>query len=187
MTLRRVMGAACVLAACSSGSGDSGGAGGSGGAGSPGSVTIDFAVPASKSYCQTTDSCGSDHVITILDTSGKALALDPGWCATPCETCKALPCPGIACMQQGVAVTGDEIVWDGSYYESGTCGNGIQCVAHKYVAAGSFNAKMCATPSTLETPDGGGSSACTASGPAECVEVPFEFPKDGKVNGSLPG
>ena len=45
---------------------------------------------------------------------------------------------------------------------------------------------MCATPGTL-APDANQVQQCTASGPAQCVEVPFDFPTDKTVTGTLPG
>ena len=172
-------------AAGSSGAG--GGGGGSGGsAGSPGKVTLTFEVPSSKTYCQQGE-CGASSSIAIKDASGTVLLRSPGDCYTPCDTCQALPCPGYACQPQGYAVKGESFEWDGTYWKSGTCGASSSCLAHQFATPGKYTAVMCATPGTLETSDATQVAQCVASGPAECVEVPFDFPTSQPVIGKLPG
>jgi hypothetical protein len=39
---------------------------------------------------------------------------------------------------------------------------------------------------TLSPPDAGFQSTCTASGPAQCVDVPFDYPGPTPVGGNLP-
>ena len=169
-----------------SGTGGSGASAGSGGsAGSPGSVTLKFEVPSAKSYCQQGE-CGASSSVVIKDASGKALMRYPGDCYTPCDTCQALPCPGYACQPQGYAITGETFDWDGTYYAQNTCGGSTSCLAHSYAQPGKYTAVMCATPGTL-APDANQVDQCTATGPAECVEVPFDFPTDKTVTGTLPG
>jgi hypothetical protein len=52
--------------------------------------------------------------------------------------------------------------------------------------AGHYVAKMCATPGKLATADGGFPSTCTATGPIECIGVPFDFPGPSPIVGTLP-
>lgn len=170
----------------SSGSGGTGASAGTGGqAGSPGSVTVTFEVPSSKTYCQQGE-CGASTSILIKDAAGNGLLRYPGDCYTPCETCEMLPCPGYACQPQGYAITGESFEWDGTYYAQQSCGAGTSCLAHSYAKPGKYTAVMCATPGTL-APDVNQVQQCTATGPAECVEVPFDFPTDQSVTGKLPG
>lgn len=67
-----------------------------------------------------------------------------------------------------------------------TCGNNLACYQPGFAPAGRYVAKMCATPGNLKTADGGFPSTCTATGPIECVDVPFDFPGPSPVVGTLP-
>ena len=60
------------------------------------------------------------------------------------------------------------------------------CYNTSFVAAGQHVARMCATPGTLGQDADTGLAACTASGPEECVEVPFMIPSSTVVEASLP-
>ena len=179
-------GAGATGTGASSGTGGSGGGAGTGGsAGSPGTVSVTFEVPGTKTYCQQGE-CGASSSVVIKDASGNALMRYPGDCYTPCDTCQSLPCPGYACQPQGYAVTGESFEWDGTYYAQSTCGQGTSCLAHSYAKPGKYSAVMCATPGTL-APDANQVQQCTPTGPAECVAVPFDFPADKSVTGTLPG
>jgi hypothetical protein len=167
--------------------GGGGGLGGSGGGTSPGSVTLKFEVPTTKTYCVSTDTCSAVTSIVIKDSTGTALGRFSGDCYTDCTSCEMLPCPGYACQQQGMAVTGETLEWDGSYWAASSCGSPQQqCTGHFYAAAGSYTAVMCATPGDL-VPDATSTMQCTNTGAAECVEVPFEFPSSQTYTGTLPG
>jgi hypothetical protein len=67
-----------------------------------------------------------------------------------------------------------------------TCGMGNSCYQPNHVAPGRYVARMCATPGTLSPPDAGFQSTCTASGPAQCADVPFDYPGPTPVVGKLP-
>ena len=176
--------------AASSGSGGQSGSGGSGGSSatggtSPGTAKLTFKVSSKRTYCAQADCNGNSSHISIKDSSDKTLRLSPGDCYTPCDTCKMLPCPGAACQQMGVAVNGDQMIWDGRYFEASTCGQEANCLNKKYAAPGKFTARMCATPGTLAK-DQFDVAQCTASGPQECVDVSFDFPGTQTYTGQLP-
>ena len=75
--------------------------------------------------------------------------------------------------------------WDGSSYATSTCGNKMTCYQPIIAPAGHYVAKMCATPGNITTVDGGFPTTCTATGPDECIDVPFDFPGPSPVVGTL--
>ncbi len=166
------------------------GATGSGGsAGSQGNAKFDFQINNGKSYCRSTDGCDFSSNISVKDASGTVLGRSAGFCHTPCDTCEQLPCPGIACqVLHGEPVTAEQITWDGSYYQGGTCNGSTQCLTKLFAPPGKYTAVMCATPGDLVDDASLPSDlkACKPSGPQECVEVPFGFPSAQTVSGSLP-
>ncbi len=164
-----------------------GGADGGGTGGSPGSVTLRLVIPSSHSFCDQATGCETGAHITILDATGHAVAITAPSCSTFCSAaCTPLPCPGIACIPQGFPVKTSEISWDGSSYRSSTCGGGTACFQPQVSPAGHYVARMCATPGTITTADGGIPSTCTATGPIECVDVPFDLPGRSPIVGTLP-
>jgi hypothetical protein len=162
------------------------------------STTIDFQLklPASTSYCDETMGCTSPTHFTIKTTQNSmmtpqnyALPISMPFCATDCSTCQPPSCPAIACIApHGVDITAmpPELRWNGTYYQSGVCGAGIACSVSFTAAAGHYVVRMCATPGTLSPPDAGFQSTCTASGSAQCVDVPFDYPGPSPVVGKLP-
>jgi hypothetical protein len=188
------VGCGSVSPANQDGGGGAGGSGGSGVAGmggaagrSPGSVTLRLVIPPSHSFCDQTTGCGGTSHISILNGAGHELGLSTPWCSTICSsTCRPSPCPGIACFPQGEAVKTSEFPWDGSSYGTSTCGNKMACYVPEVAPAGHYVARMCATPGNLTTADGGFPSTCTATGPVECVDVPFDFPGPSPIVGTLP-
>jgi hypothetical protein len=189
--------AASLGTAGAGGSGGVTGTGGAAGAGatSPGTVTLQVTLPPGRSYCDENASCGSTQHLAVETSSGLPLALGTIGCAVPCSTCAAVPCVEpqfVNCPAGsfGVAVTGSSLTWDGSYAEPGGCEpNGssasISCLTATFAAAGTYVARYCATPGTLATTDGG-APYCTATGPEECVEVPFTFPSSQPITITLP-
>jgi hypothetical protein len=166
--------------------------GGSSGDGGPGIVTLQLVVPATTSFCDQTATCGSrgPH-ITISTADGKDVpTIRPG-CGVFCGangTCDQQGCsPGPCAASEGYAYTGEMFTWDGTSVGSSTCGAGITCTTFPPVPDGNYVAHMCATPGTLSMSDGGFFPTCTATGPVECVDVPFTIPSATPVVGSLPG
>jgi hypothetical protein len=155
--------------------------------GSPGSVTLRLVIPMSQSFCDQSSTCGGSSHITILNSAGQAVGISVPWCSTICSTvCKPSPCPAIACISEGMVVKTTELPWDGSSYTTSTCGNQMSCYQPGFAPPGHYVAKMCATPGKVTTADGGFPSTCTATGPIECVDVPFDFPGPTPVVGTLP-
>jgi hypothetical protein len=177
---------ALSFAACSGGG--SGAPDGSSGDGSPpsGTVTLRLIIPSGRSFCDQADFCGGIAHITILNAAGQPVGTTIPWCSTICSAaCQPSPCPGIACIPQGIAVTTSELQWDGSSYKTSTCGNKMTCYQPLKAPAGHYVARMCATPGTISTPDGGGQPTCTPTGPVECVDRPFDFPGPSPIEGML--
>jgi hypothetical protein len=150
-------------------------------------VTLRLTVPANKSFCEQSSGCnGPPSHFTIL-ADGKPVAISTPPCPTICSaTCQSLACPLSCIAPHGSVVSGAEVKWDGTVYPMSTCGQGTSCYAPMHLPAGKYVARMCATPGALDPPDGGFNSTCVASGPAVCVDVPFELPSTSPVVGHLP-
>jgi hypothetical protein len=166
------------------GAGASGADGSRDSAPSPGTVTLRLVLPTTQSFCD--EGCGPPAHIEILTSAGQLVPTIMPSCFTSCSAgCKPVSCPvGGACLPQGLAFTGAQLSWDGSSYPMSTCGAGTACYAPQFVAPGRYIARMCATPGTLTTPDGG-VATCTATGATECIDVPFDFPGQSSVEGTL--
>jgi hypothetical protein len=165
-----------------------GGAGGSaaGGAGgqaqSPGMVTVQVTVAPGSAYCDVESFCNLNH-FGIRDQSGQPINITPPSCAPTCaQGCVRPACPGLACIESGMAYTGGRHVWTGAVYDVSTCGAGIQCFRERFLPPGRYVAVACATPGTVAGPDGGASNpTCKKTGERECVEATFDLPATGPV------
>jgi len=156
---------------------------------SPGTVTLRLDLPDTRTFCDQLATCAfSTTHITIATVAGQVLQLSPGFCPTLCGAqCQPQLCPAIACpIGGGQAVTQVSLIWDGSYYESGTCGSGTSCVSKRFVLPGRYVANMCATPGTLSQGDAGPTATCTATGQQECIAVTFELPGPPTIERALP-
>ena len=155
---------------------------------SPGMVTVRLLLPATRSFCDQVAPCVSAVSHVAFGTgSGQWLTIGAPFCAYGCATCQPTPCPGVpVCTSApwGVPVTTVETSWDGSYVEQSTCGNGAACFSPRFVRRGRYVARLCATPGVV-TGDGA-APTCTATGPQECVDVPFDLPGPSPVEGRLP-
>jgi hypothetical protein len=157
-------------------------------------VTLQLVVPATTSFCdQPVPDCSGrppPH-FTILGPDGNALTLDlPScgvFCGNPCQMKICPPVPIFCNMGRATLFTGDSLTWDGTVSTNSTCGLGTACTAIVQVPEGNYTAHMCATPGMLSMSDGGNFPTCTATGPVECVDVPFTIPSATPVVGSLPG
>jgi hypothetical protein len=155
---------------------------------SPGTVMLKLDLPSTQSFCDQAEACSfTETHISISTLAGQALEISGGFCNTLCSNgCRPQACPAIACpAPSGQVVTQVGMNWDGSYFEPGTCGNGNSCITPRYVLPGRYKAHMCATPGTVATSDVG-PPTCTASGPAECVDVTFDLPGPPLVEVPLP-
>ncbi len=165
---------------------------------SPGTVSFRLLLPSTRSFCDQQQHCGGPfpYHIGFSTESGERLPLTTtGWCTPDCS-CQPHPCPlhpPIICAgpPTGMAVTKVEGSWNGYYNESSTCGDGTACYNTKYVLPGRYVAWLCATPGTLteteSAADGGAPTpTCTATGPEECVQVPFNIPGPSPIEVPLP-
>jgi hypothetical protein len=177
---------ASALAACSGGASGGPDGGRHLGSTSPGKATLRLVIPADRSFCDQTTGCGLDTHISIVDAAGAVVGMSIPWCSTVCSSpCMPSPCPGIACISQGLPVKTMEFQWDGSAVTTSTCGNKMTCYQPGFVTAGHYVAHMCATPGTIAPADGGALPTCTATGAIECVDVPFDLPATSPVVGTL--
>jgi hypothetical protein len=162
-------------------------------------VTFDMVLPSGTSFCDENPACGSTQHLWLMDTTGAALSLGPAYCQTDCSTCQQHACPEYAAIlcpaASGVAVTDSTFTWDGSYVENGSCVGAsapsgaaptpVACVSSTYAVPGSYFARFCATPGTLE-PGDGGPAVCTPTGAQQCTQVSFAYPSSGPVVIALP-
>jgi hypothetical protein len=165
---------------------------------SPGLVSFRLQLPSTRSFCDQQLFCGGPlpYHIGFSTESGEPLSVTTtGWCPQDCS-CTYQPCPLIpthTCVgpPTGVAITKVEGSWDGAYFESSTCGDGTACTSGNYVPPGRYVAWLCATPGTVTETDGAPGNApptptCTATGPEECVQVPFDIPGTRLIEVTLP-
>lgn len=140
-------------------------------------VHIAFTAKDPHAYCRK-DDCSGTSLVTLRRRDATAkLLLSPGPCPVRCEDCRAVPCPSTPCPGVGVAVTHAELDWDGSYYETGVCGQGVSCVTRKIAAPGRYVADVCATRGE-RTNDSIGFPVCIESGERACASVELSYPGD---------
>jgi len=164
---------------------------------SPGMVSFRLLLPSTRSFCDQQPYCGGPFPYHIGFTTQSGEPRSPtitGSC--PAECSNPSPCPLMPAIQcvgppTGVAVTKVEGIWDGFYVEWSTFRDGTSCFNSKYVPPGRYVAWLCVTPGSLtETegaPDGGAPTpTCTATGPQECVQVPFNIPGPSPIEVALP-
>jgi len=160
---------------------------------SPGQATLEFLVDPARPFCDQTSSCepGPVHIM-LLTADGQPIgALPPATCSAtppPCEQVCRGPqnsCITSICASGAVAFAGQVMNWDGAYQEQVACGT-TTCVRSRFVPAGHYLARMCASPGTLSPSDGIQPASCTPAGSTECVTVPFDIPAPDVVVGQLP-
>jgi hypothetical protein len=155
-------------------------------AGSPGTVELRLVLPAGGSYCHQRTLCDSQSHIEIQDLSGRPVTAALPYCPITCNSfCAPPPCPEIACVPMGIAYTGEQRIWDGQVHSTSVCGMNTTCYQARYLPAGRYLAVMCATPGRLTGSDGG-APTCQATGPRQCIEIPFDLPSAAPVVGHLP-
>jgi hypothetical protein len=153
---------------------------------SPGTVELRLVLPAGGSYCHQRTLCESQSHIEIRDLAGRPITVSLPYCPITCNSfCAPPPCPEIACVPMGNAYTGEQRIWDGQVHSMSTCGMNTTCYQARHVPAGRYLAVMCATPGRLTGSDGG-APTCQATGPPQCIEVPFDLPSAAPVVGHLP-
>jgi hypothetical protein len=171
-----------------------GGALGTGGAGGgpvdcTGATVTFRMVPAAGNpdvFCDSLG-CGGSW-LTISPEGGQPMPLS-GMCTTTCSMCQMMACD-MACMApQVLTPAGREMSWDGSLYPRNKCvsastswggGQTIDCVDKVCAGPGKYVAKMCAYRSTDPT-----AAICQGTTTPTCVEVPFSYPGDTIVTGTI--
>jgi hypothetical protein len=161
-----------------------GGAGAGGSGASLGSVTVRLVLPAGRSFC----GCNGGLGFTILDGAGVSVGNLYGRCSTtPCSTCTFSPCAAIPCVPEPPRAESG-FTWDGTTFATtaSTCGNHVACELPTFAPAGQYVARMCATPGTFTSDDGGVWGTCSGTGTMECVDVSFDYPSESVIVGTLP-
>src|SRR5205814_6717289 len=152
--------------------------GGGGGGGpaetSPGTAVLRLTI-AGGTYCDQSTFCDRSGHLTIRSPAGQVFDPSVGFCGVSCDTCLPSPCPGIACISQGISFTGEELTWDGGYLEGSTCGaSATACTRRRFAPSGHYLVTMCATPGTISAPDGGSPRVCNKTGDRQCLDVSFD-------------
>jgi hypothetical protein len=142
---------------------------------SPGATTIVFKIAPGSSFCEQASVCTPRPVYEIKDAAGRSLPIEPPQCQATCPSCVAPPCPGSACTNQALDITGGAVTWDGSYYLWSQCSMGTACRDRAFAPAGHYTAVFCSTPGAIVKPDGG-APICMVTGNRKCTEVPFDLP-----------
>jgi hypothetical protein len=126
--------------------------------------------------------CVSCGWLTIKSEDGMPID-EAGWCQVDCSGCTNRLCPPVVeCPNTAFPAAGLTQTWDGTHYDPGTCGSNVACRARTCANSGShWIATMCAYPGVVS--DGG--VACLSTGPAHCVDVPFDYPSPAPVVGTL--
>jgi hypothetical protein len=192
-------GGAAGMAGTSAGMGGGAGTGGSsgGGAGAGGgsqdggsqdggacvSSTVTFQIKAASGSWCLGQSCSTGWV-SIRDASGN-LVNRSNLCQTSCDTCNMTLCPPLFCaLPSPMLAAGAIETWDGTFFESSTCGaNGRPCVAKGCAHPAKYTAVMCAAANP--SPDSGTGCSGVTAVQQTCVEVPFDYPPTAPVVGTL--
>lgn len=171
--------------------------GGGGGGACETAATFELRVQ-SGAYCAGAPAGCDAEWLTILGPDGQPLARDNS-CKTNCDACGPVGCPAI-CAQPSPIAGAVKKTWDGRVYTQSTCKTATDtftCGLARCAAKGRFVARMCAYPSTLSG-DGGADAASDAASsvptrcavPAgtqpSCVDVPFDWPSQGSIVGTIP-
>jgi len=145
---------------------------------SPGTVTLRLLLPQGQAFCDVFEGCSGVTHVVVGRESGNWLPSNPGPCGgIECSSsCAPGTCNAGACPPAGIAlslpVTNVEMTWEGSYVDWSACGGGTRCYIPRFVPAGRYVARLCATPGTTSA-DG---ITCMQTGPQECVETTFDLP-----------
>jgi hypothetical protein len=130
--------------------------------------------------------------LEVQDAAGQAVWLSQSCAMASCSECQQSGCPTNCPQSTPFPEDGVAIQWNGVRWTGGqTCGaTNLQCVTPACAAAGSYTARFCA----FELPGAGGAgndpntfNLCEldAATTPTCVEVPFELPGAGIVEGEL--
>jgi hypothetical protein len=121
--------------------------------------------------------------LTVTTSDGSPVTFSQG-CAASCTDCVFVACPPVACaLPQPMKTDGETTTWDGSDWRAGTCGAQMTtCRARTCAAPGKYIAHMCAS---RKSQDAGALSQCSPAPTQTCVDVPFAYPTDVVVQGTI--
>ena len=160
---------------------DGGGTGNECPAGTP-TATFELHVAGDTTYC---DGSGCDgSFLSITREDGTPVSIDGG-CITSCSACQPVACSAACRAPSTIGAAGLTGTWNGTTYETSTCGQGSQCAKPHCVAAGTYVAHMCGYASSQQ--DGGASiGVCqAATQTATCADITFTWPPTGTITGTI--
>jgi hypothetical protein len=151
-----------------------------------GSVMLRLVAGSSGArYCENMP-CEFANLVSVVGPGGQMLTTSResnGCFLVDCAGCAGGGCSGACPAATPLPDGGVALSWDGTVWTSGkTCGSNMACSAQICAPAGQYTAHMCA----YRAPDAGGCFGGAISGPPVCVDVPFAYPAQGSVVGSLP-
>ncbi len=176
--------------------------------GAPSPVTFRMIAAPGASFC------GSNCSNVPLVTASWLTILAPGattpltvsrGCFPTCDECQPIACvtakaaprpppdssvpppSDVGCAPpQLLQPEGETYTWSGALWASGQCGAaGYSCVSLVCgTPPGKYVARMCASRGSLEGPDSG-PKHCSPEPTLTCVDVPFDYPATGVVEGVL--
>jgi hypothetical protein len=149
---------------------------------------VDFLLVAGSSgaqYCENLP-CEFASTVSIVGPGGQTLTTSreaSGCVVVDCAGCQGGGCSGACPAATPLPEGGAQASWDGTVWTSGrTCGSGVGCSDESCAPAGQYTAHMCA----YGGPDASSCFGGATPGPAVCVDVPFTYPAQATVVGSLP-
>jgi hypothetical protein len=146
-----------------------------------GSVTFELkGAPGWWVTQSTLDDVPSDNWLSVYCECGSQIDLAPTVSTTSrdCRSCPEVWSEAVGHTSWALPPDGQTHVWDGTYYQPGTCGESLQCVTPQCAAPGHYQAQMCAcAPANLAQ------GHCSKM---SCVYVEFEYPANGPVAATLP-
>jgi hypothetical protein len=144
------------------------------------SATFELDVVGNAAFCDSSG-CGASF-LTIQREDGTPLTIAAG-CVTSCDDCRPIACSGACRAPTTIGATGVTNGWDGTVYDSSTCGQGTTCAKPSCVQPGTYVAHMCGYAAVGDA--GASSSICQASTTPTCADVTFTWPATGKITGTI--
>ncbi len=116
----------------------------------------------------------TDAFVTVHGPNGELVVIQAPICTTTCNVCQPLLCPALCEAPGRLTTTGVTQTWDGTVWQSETCGAGLACTQTSCASSGQYVATLCAFADTS-----GGAVACTLSQTQTCKDFPFDWPPPG--------
>ncbi len=143
-----------------------------------GSVTFEVtaAPSATNAYCLGAPATCSGQWVAIRPAGTNAPLTISAQCEATCGSCEPVACPAICAVPSRLGTTGARTTWDGTYYDTGTCGAAaLLCVTPVCAAPGNYIARFCGYPEAADASTLG----CTGSSTPTCTETMFVWPPPG--------